>query len=310
MKASVLVTAYNHAPFIAEALESILMQEVGFDYEVVIGEDCSTDGTREIVRDFHRRYPDRIRLHLPERNLGGNGNVIFGEILPLARGEYVALLDGDDYWTSREKLQRQVEYLDAHPALSMCFHQALNVHADGSSLLYSENFGYPFDRSLFTLQDIMFQNFAPTCSVVFRNRLFHALPPEFYTMPSGDWFLNVLNAEHGDIGYLDETWGVRRVHPGGLISMKSRKEKLLFNIECIHIIDRHLGHRFAREAREKLVEYHYRLMRVLVNESPVEARAHARACLRLSRFGNGVPRLLVLAVALGLGARVGIEGEW
>jgi glycosyltransferase involved in cell wall biosynthesis len=130
---SVLVTAYNHEKFIAQALDSILGQSVDFDYEIILGEDCSTDTTRLIVQDYQRRYPSRIRLVLPERNLGGNGNALSALIFPLARGKYIAQLDGDDYWLGRDKLRRQVEYLARYPKLSMCFHQALILRPDLSS---------------------------------------------------------------------------------------------------------------------------------------------------------------------------------
>src|SRR5918998_6653247 len=100
MKVSVLVTTYNHEKFIAQAIDSILAQKVTFDYEIVIGEDGSTDTTRDIVLTFRRRYPKRIRLLLPQRNLGFYGNIIFEQALEACRGQYIALLEGDDYWTS------------------------------------------------------------------------------------------------------------------------------------------------------------------------------------------------------------------
>src|SRR5262245_48465575 len=108
MKVTVLVMTYNHAGFIAQALDSVLGQEVNFTYEVVISEDCSADGTREIVIAYQKNYPDRIRLLLSERNLHSNEIVVRG--LQAAQGQYIALLDGDDYWTSAHKLQKQVEF--------------------------------------------------------------------------------------------------------------------------------------------------------------------------------------------------------
>src|SRR4051794_11773039 len=123
MKLTVAMITYNHEPFIAQALDSILMQQVSFDHEILIGEDCSTDRTREIVRAYRQRYPDKIRLQLPETNRGMMQN--FVAVLAAARGDYVALLEGDDYWTAPDKLARQVAYLDAHPECAICFHDAL-----------------------------------------------------------------------------------------------------------------------------------------------------------------------------------------
>lgn len=296
-KVSVVVTTYNHEAFIAPAIESILAQQVNFDYEILVGDDCSTDGTRATLLELHRRHPDRIQLLLPDTNLGFHGNAIFVQLLARATGEYVALLDGDDYWLGSNKLQEQVDLLDRQRYLSMCFHEALHLRHDGSTLRYSDNFGYAFDRSVYTLHDIMFQNFVPTCAVLFRRGLV-TLPTTFVTMPSGDWFLNVLNAVHGDIGYIDQTWGVRRAHPGGVISMKSPKEKLQFNIECIRMIDEHFKHRFAKQARPRLLDYHSQLVRIALAEGdPVAARRHTARCLRLGKLPGGVPvRALVGAL--------------
>ena len=99
IKVSVCMITYNHERFIAQAIESVLMQETDFRVELVIGEDCSTDGTRAIVREFGERFPERIRLLLPEHNLGMMPN--FVATLSACRGQYVALLEGDDYWTDR-----------------------------------------------------------------------------------------------------------------------------------------------------------------------------------------------------------------
>src|SRR3712207_1086613 len=102
MKVSVLMLAYNHEKFIAQALDSALMQQVNFDYEIVIGEDCSTDNTRDILIRYQKEYPHRIRLLLPEKNLGMHDNLI--QTFKACRGDYIAFLEGDDYWTSPNKL--------------------------------------------------------------------------------------------------------------------------------------------------------------------------------------------------------------
>src|SRR5438552_12195437 len=130
MKVSVSVITYNQEEFIAQAIDSILQQEVDFDYEVVIGEDASTDGTREIVLDFEKRYPDRIRVLLRDHagaesdraaGLGGKTNFVQG--LKACRGEYIALLDGDDYWTDPGKLQRKGDLLDNHLNFAISCHK-------------------------------------------------------------------------------------------------------------------------------------------------------------------------------------------
>ena len=123
-KVSVVMLTYNHEKFIAQAIESVLIQRTNFPIELVVGEDCSTDGTREIVRRYAAARPDIIRLVFHEKNVGAyeNGQ----DVLAACQGEYIALLEGDDYWTSPDKLQRQADYLDAQPACALCFHRRKN----------------------------------------------------------------------------------------------------------------------------------------------------------------------------------------
>jgi len=119
-KVSVFMTTYNHERFIAQAIESVLEQKTKFDLELVIGEDCSTDGTRKIVAEYARRYPQRIKAMFRETNLGMMANGI--QTMKECSGEYIAMLEGDDYWIDPYKLQRQVDFLDAHPLYSLCCH--------------------------------------------------------------------------------------------------------------------------------------------------------------------------------------------
>src|SRR5437763_7128973 len=115
---SVAVITYNHEQFIAQAIESVLMQETAFAVELVIGEDCSTDGTRRTVQAYAGKYPNVIRALLPEKNLGMAGN--YDAVLHACRGKYIAWLEGDDYWRTPQKLQKQVALMDANPHYSMC----------------------------------------------------------------------------------------------------------------------------------------------------------------------------------------------
>src|SRR5690349_8169090 len=120
MKLTALLVTYNHARYIQTAIESVLMQETDFDFEVIVSEDCSTDGTREIVQRVAGAHPDRVRVLLSERHR--NDNSVIRRGLEAARGEYVAMLRGDDFWTAKDKLQKQVAFLEDHFECSMCFH--------------------------------------------------------------------------------------------------------------------------------------------------------------------------------------------
>lgn len=255
MRVSVCLLTYNHERYIAQAIESVLAQQ-DIEFELVISEDHSTDGTRAIVDDYAARHPDRIRVLTSPANVGMTR--AFARGLEAARGTYVALLDGDDYWTSPHKLRVQADYLDAHPECAICFHNVTVVYEDGREAphpFHSAEPGRFFSRGipkpLSTLADVAPGNFIQTCSVMFRRGLFGELPDWFIDLPVADWPLHVLNAQHGDIGYIDADMAVYRVHAGGvwtgsLIRYRTRDavEKL---VRLHRSLDRHLGGRFAEE---------------------------------------------------------------
>lgn len=129
---SVFMITYNHEKYIAEAIESALMQKTSFKYEIVIGEDCSTDQTRETVLEYATRYADKVKPIYQERNVGANKNA--ASVREACKGKYIALLEGDDYGIDPLKLQKQVDFLEAHPDFSICFHRAKKVDTEGRDL--------------------------------------------------------------------------------------------------------------------------------------------------------------------------------
>src|SRR5580765_7727743 len=141
MDVSVCILTYNHARFIAQAIEGALAQALPFTWEVLVGDDGSTDGTAEIVSEYAQRHPDRIRafhFQYPAGHVRTSGQRNMRNLLERARGRYIAVVEGDDYWTSAEKLRRQVEFLELHPNYSACFHNVRMVHEDhpGRESLY------------------------------------------------------------------------------------------------------------------------------------------------------------------------------
>ena len=234
---------YNHEPHIAQAIESAVSQQTQFPYEIVIGEDCSTDHTRAIVVDFQQRHPDKIRLLLHEKNLGAIGKWNFVQTLAACRGQYVALLEGDDYWTSPRKLQKQAEFLDAHPECAACFHDAW-VLSDGAEARPTHF--CPAGQPAFSgIEDLLHRNFVPTCSVMFRRGLFARFPDWFFRVKMTDWPLNILNAQYGLFGYLDETMGAYRVHAGSAWMTRSLIERSFAELEAYEALDHHFDRKYA-----------------------------------------------------------------
>ena len=289
MKVSVLIITYNHEKFIAQALDSALMQKTNFDYEIVVGEDCSSDHTREIVRRYQQNHKKNIRLLLPEQNLGMLKN--FVSTFRECKGQYIALLEGDDYWTDPDKLQKQTDFLDLHPESALCFHN-VNVIYDSSPRR-----SRPFHRfklkKYFTLRDIVSKHFIPTCSTMFRNRLFKDFPEWFYTLPMGDWPLHVLNAEHGTAGYINELMGTYRVHAGGQWSLARRITILNDTIRAATTIDQYLNHRFHNNMNNLIAGCHYEIAKNLLQEKDYDgAFFHASQALMLAQPYNLVVKAL------------------
>lgn len=212
MKLSVVMITYNHERYIRQALDSVLMQDVDFDYEIVVGEDCSTDCTRTTLLEYSERYPGKLRVLLREKNIGAIPN--FFSTIETCHSQYIALLEGDDYWTDPRKLRTQVDFLEANPDFAVCFHNALGRFEGGGK----PDFHYVRADQMETmeLEDLLQENVIPTCSAVFRGGLVRPFPTWVYGLKMGDYPLHILNAQYGKIAYLNETMSVYRIHGGGI----------------------------------------------------------------------------------------------
>lgn len=302
IKVSVSITTYNHEKFIAEAIESVLMQETNFDYEIIIGEDDSSDKTREIVKTYKQKYPEKIRLFLNDRKnviyIDGKptGRWNFVNNLRHARGQYIALLDGDDYWTSPHKLQKQVDFLDRHSECSICFHNVEVFNEDTKE-------GTPFHgeglKPFHTIKDLALGNFIPACSTMFRAGLFGEFPQWFYTMPVADWPLHLLNAQHGEIGYIDEILGVYRRHRGSIWSTKGPIDRHRIPIRSTEIVKHQFGWRLRLKFNDQIGFHHYSIAGLLYEENNFQiAGVHATKCLMSPPLRKGIHKRFLLRMIL------------
>ncbi len=209
---SVHMITYNHEPYIAQAIEGMLMQETDFPIELIIGEDCSTDRTREIILDYQKKHPQIIRVIMSEINIGAMPNLI--RVAKACRGKYVAICEGDDYWTDPYKLQKQVDFLQANPDFSLCFHDAL-ILWEGKS--YPPRYFCSKDqKEISTIEDVIGEWFIPSASMVIRKKHITPLPEWFQDIYNGDYALHLLLAEKGKIKYCDEVMSVYRKQSGSL----------------------------------------------------------------------------------------------
>lgn len=213
-KLSIVTTTYNQEKYIKQALDSFVSQKTNFQFEVIISDDCSTDSTRNIIKEYAKKYPDIIKPIFNERNLGAMDNLI--ETLSLVKSEYVALCDGDDYWTDEYKLQKQVDFLDAHKDYTICFHKTkiFFENSESEDVLWPINFKQDSD-----LNDLLKENVIPANSVVYRwiyrnnVKLKDVFPKDIVP---GDYYIHLMHAAKGKIRYIDEQMSDYRRHDKGM----------------------------------------------------------------------------------------------
>lgn len=298
-KVSVLMFAYNLLEYAPAALDSVLSQRAEFDWEIVVGDDCSSDGTRELLFDYQARHPDRISLVLPATRLGGGGVPLFAEVFRAARGEYLAYCDCDDFWTSPTKLARQVEILERHPECAICFHDCAVVHPDGR--FDDANYTPRTIARFSTLDDLWFENFIASCSAMIRRSALPTLPEWYPRVRWGDWARYVLAARLGSIVYIDEAMGVYRARPGGEWSGLTRAQQLDSVVEFLTDLDRRLGHQYSKQLRRGIGRNLLGLAAALSKEGrPVAARQAALRGWWALRGPNltSVPSFTALAALL------------
>jgi glycosyltransferase involved in cell wall biosynthesis len=213
---TVVVTTFNQIAFIDQAIRSVLMQETSFPFDLLVADDASTDGTREVVRRLDVENPGRIRCFFPDANMGNGGGTIFRHALALCRAPYVALLDGDDYWTSSQKLQKQIDLLERRRDCIGAFHRVDILDQESGRVIGT--MPVSVDKELYTLDDFVSGTAVSSSSTVFRSDLLPQLPDWIFNSPYGDWGLQATYAARAPLAFLPERMGVYRKHRHGVWS--------------------------------------------------------------------------------------------
>lgn len=241
---SVSMITYNQEKFIAEAIEGVVMQKTDFPFELVIGEDCSTDNTRAICIEYQKKYPDIIRLRLPETNQGMMLNWINN--INSGRGKYIALCDGDDFWTDSYKLQKQVDFMEANPDFAMCSHKVHTLmcgHLD-------ENI--EMERDVLTTTDIIKKDWGLlTASIIFRKEA-HKTPDWYYTVKNGDYALQLIVSLSGKIKFLPDYMAVYRQHLGGVSSTLKPLNQTAWMVYLLHEFNTYTKGSYKRTIIERI----------------------------------------------------------
>lgn len=227
---SVCIQTYQHAAYIKDCLDSATSQQTKFPYEIILGEDDSTDGTREICEEYAERYPAIINLfkrcEKDKIYIDGKrtGRFNFIQNLKSASGKYIALLDGDDYWTDNLKLQKQVDFMEKNTDCSISFHKIVWLKKTGHLRRFSYSALYNATTK-FTIDDFLNENFIIAVSGMFLRSNIDSIPGWFWDVPVLDYPLYFHCAQKGKIGFLAETMGAYRVHPQGMGSSKKVPER-------------------------------------------------------------------------------------
>ena len=215
--ASINCVTFNHVNYIRKALDSFLMQKTDFAFEILVHDDPSTDGTSEIIREYEARYPGQVRPLIQKENQYSQGidNISGAFNFPRARGKYIFMCDGDDYFLSPDKLQRQVDYMEAHPDCTLCIHSA-RIDLVGKALTEGQMRPYRKSRVIPPEEIIDKTSGYPTASLMFYREMVDALPDFYNHAPIADIPLQLLAANRGWAWYMDEPMCVYRL--GGAAS--------------------------------------------------------------------------------------------
>ncbi|MFT4222179.1 MAG: glycosyltransferase [Dysgonomonas sp.] len=241
---SVSMITYNHEKFIAEAIEGVVMQKTNFPFELVIGEDCSTDNTRAICLEYQKKYPDIIRLRLPEKNQGMMLNWINN--IESGQGKYIALCDGDDYWTDPYKLQKQVDFMEANPDFALCSHSAYTLMCGQ----LDENI--EMRQDVLTTEDIILKDWGLLTASIFFRKEAHKTPDWYYTVKNGDYALQLIVSLSGKIKFLPEYMAVYRQHLGGMSSTLKPLNQMAWMVYLLHEFDKYTNKKFKKTIIERV----------------------------------------------------------
>jgi len=247
---SVIIPTYKHENYIAQALQSVLDQRTAFAVEILVGEDCSPDGTLERIKAVMEANPGRITLHAYPKNMGGHENFEF--LWTRCQGKYIAWLEGDDFWTDPYKLQKQADCLEQDDSLTFCFHNAIALNQETQALgpVYPD-FGDEPRRVGF--KTFLFLNRAHTCSVMYRAGIVPGFPSWIYALPIGDWPMHIMHAIQGDALYIPDCMATYRMHHGGLWSHQSHAHHLEGAITVLQAVRDNIGAEYYPDTTKAVI---------------------------------------------------------
>jgi glycosyltransferase involved in cell wall biosynthesis len=260
---SICCITYNHEKFIREALDGFLSQETSFPIEIVIHDDASTDNTTSILQEYQKEYPHLIKIiSQAENQYSQRGFGFISDLFAQAKGKYIALCEGDDYWTDPLKLQKQVDFLEANSNFAICFHK---VKIEEQGQLKDDYITGGNPPTISSIVDLAKGNYIHTPSCVFRNNIPNILGANFSESPLGDYYIHMMNAQYGNIFHIDEVMAIYRVHSTSTFSSQSMACKFAKSLKAIEVIYKDL-HEPTVDVRRNLIDLHILLTIDIYNE--------------------------------------------
>jgi glycosyltransferase involved in cell wall biosynthesis len=258
---SVHLLTYNHAKFIAQSIESVLNQQTNFPFEIVIGDDHSTDGTSQIVDQYAAQYPDLIKVVRGKTNGGPQPNSI--RILENSQGKYMAALEGDDYWIDPLKLQKQADFMEQNPDFAICFTNTRVEFFENNEEPYLLNSN--IEKDVFELKDLIAETevwFMGTATLFYTMSSIFPVQPWFHKTKSGDIPMIMLAARHGKIKYLPYVTAAYRRHAAGASNTDHKDDaKFLENRIMMYTnLDKDTGYKFHDKFKRNLGGWYYLLL--------------------------------------------------
>jgi glycosyltransferase involved in cell wall biosynthesis len=265
-RVSVCMITYGHEAFIAQAINGVFIQETNFDIELIIANDCSPDATDSVVQSILETHPKAhiIKYTKHSKNIGIMPNFIFA--LSQCKGDFVALCEGDDYWTDPFKLQKQVDFFELNP--DFIIHSG-NAKILSTCLSNNQLQVKSLDDKIFTLKDFYVKNNIVSCTVMFKNFNF-SIPSFFNSLTFGDWFFYIILMYQSKMKVYrsSEVLSVYRIHSGGITSQLTTEKKNLDRIRHLKLIQKYLGYRiYSYEVQDALNYYYFNAFLTKYNDS-------------------------------------------